>query len=173
MATSFTPTEDGRSPLRGSGHSAEPEPVCAVSAADAASTPNAVVRRTISPFATAPRDGTPFHILNTIRFNPLMERFEALSFYVDDPERKVWREHSFTEEPSVWLRRVPLPYEIPDGPWFPTATASYTCRPRRSFISRIIDRLFRRGPVPITLQWRYATAEWKPASDQSDSKGES
>jgi hypothetical protein len=36
-------TDVGRSPLRGSGHSAEPEPISVVSAADAASVPNAEV----------------------------------------------------------------------------------------------------------------------------------
>lgn len=123
-------------------------------------------RRTISPFATAPRNGTPFHILNTLRFNPLMERFEALSHHADDPGRKVWRPITFCHEPSVWLRRAPLPYQIPDDQWFPVAHTAYMIRQRRSLIQRVIGALFRRKPkvVEPRWQWRAVMADWSPAS---------
>jgi hypothetical protein len=117
-----------------SGHSAEPEPISVVSAVPA-SVPNAV-RRTISPWATVPRDGTQFHILNTLRFNPFQDEFQGLG-YGEDDELK-WFTARFHKEPTMWLRRVPLPYEPPASFAF---TLTYECC-RKTWRERLMERLF-------------------------------
>jgi hypothetical protein len=97
------------------------------------------LRRTISAWETAPRDGTPFHILSIVRYNPLAGQFEALS---RETEAREWRRFSFAEgcEPSMWLRLVPLPYEIPTSLAF---TWTYEVR-RKSWWDRLTDRLLGR-----------------------------
>jgi hypothetical protein len=161
---------DGRSP---SGRAATPSGPSPKTVSGIAGIPNAV-RRTISDFVTAPRDGTPFHILNTMRFNPLMERWETLMHSGDDLESRVWRPAPFHCEPSVWLRRVPLPYEIPDGQWF---SITYVCKPKRSFwrraLGRLADALARMAEwtagsshvadvarLPLTMEWSHS--RWRP-----------
>lgn len=97
------------------------------------------IRRTVSEWGSAPTDGTPFHILNTMRFNPLAKRFEILA--LDDDNRHVWRGVSFERNaPTKWLRLVPLPYEVPTSFAF---TMTYEVQPKR-WRDRIVDRVFRR-----------------------------
>jgi hypothetical protein len=98
---------------------------------------NAPVRRTISAWGSEPRDGTPFHILNTLRFNPIAEQFEALCNGEDGPK---WARVGFAggHEPTVWLRLVPLPYDIPKGFAY---TVEYEVR-RKTWRERLFDRIF-------------------------------
>lgn len=157
--------DDGRSGADAPSGS-QASPGAAEASPPSVSIPNAArVRRTICPFDTAPRDGTAFHILNTVRFNPLMERFEAVCH--EDGGRKNWQPIKFAGPgPSVWLRLVPLPYELPSDQWFPIAfTATYLVR-RKSFLARIVDRLLWRRPKPRKLKWEYkpTNADWLPAS---------
>ena len=141
------------------------------------------VRRTVSPFATAPRDGTPFHILNTIRFNSLMERWEVLAHHNSEPERRVWRPLDLgCCEPSVWLRRVPLPYEIPDGAWFDVRTVRYLARRKtrleraRDWLASLLGRIARRllpvaPEAAIIARWTASKWEVLPASADTHPEG--
>jgi len=132
---------------------------------DPASVPSAIgLRRTISAWETAPRDGTPFHILNTLRFNPLAKRFEALCH---TEEGRKWRFVEFGGEgPTMWLRLLPLPYDLPTSFAF---TLTYTAR-RLTLRERISKRLFSWLSVTerevLSYMWSCASAiEARRATD--------
>jgi hypothetical protein len=111
------------------------EAAISVASSPEASIPNAV-RRTLKSFAEAPRDGTPFHILNTVRFNPFAKQFEGLCYGDDDVLK--WQTIRFpNNQPTWWLRQVPLPYEIPTSFAF---TWTYECR-RMTWRERLMKRL--------------------------------
>lgn len=95
------------------------------------------IRRTASPWDTVPKDGTPFHALNIFRFNPLAKQWEVLAR--DDEGERRWFRASFGEcEPTVWMRLLPLPYEVPNSFAF-----TVTCRVRRkSLFERLTQRWF-------------------------------
>lgn len=80
----------------------------------------------MQPFERAPRDGTPFHTLSIIRFNPCAKRFEILMRA--DADKRQWGPVAFPYgEPSCFIAEVPLPYEIPNRNWF-AFTVTYTIR---------------------------------------------
>jgi hypothetical protein len=127
-------THDGRVP-DGTGLSqAEPVSRLGPSGFD----PSRKVRRTLSKWDDAPLDGTPFHILNTLRFNPFASRWEGLCH--TDEGGHAWREVSLlaAHPPTWWMRLVPLPYELPQGFAF---TLTYEAR-RKTWRDRLVERLF-------------------------------
>jgi hypothetical protein len=74
-----------------------------------------VSKRTFKRFETAPRDGTPFHVATTVRFNPLAKRFESLYRNLGTGEVE-WVPDYGVFRATRWCDLLPLPYELPK--WF-------------------------------------------------------
>lgn len=102
------------------------------------------VQRWFRQFDTAPRDGTPFAVVNIIRRNPFGDHWEALYLNPETGER-TWQPFDWPEnnEPRWWCVPPPLRFELPNQGWFAMQYEVVIETVVESWIARCTKRFWR------------------------------